>query len=235
MIYFKYLMYGIYMIIVRLKGIKYFFVKKFKGQEAADRYTQKTAYLWSKYTIKTIGIELDVVGLENIPNEPCVFIGNHTSILDIPIVFYTVNRMVGFIAKKEVLKVPVLGFWLRRGHCIPLDRENPREAIKVINEGVEKLKVGYSMMIFPEGTRNKEGAVGEFKKGSLKLATKAKSPIIPVSIDRAYRSFEKDRQFKPNKIKVVFGEPIRTDNISREDEKVLHEKVREVIIENLKE
>lgn len=233
MIYFKYLMYGIYMIIVRLKGIKYFFIRKFKGQEAADKYTQKTAYLWAKYTINTIGIELDVVGIDNIPEEPCVFIGNHTSILDIPIIFYTVDRTVGFIAKKEVLKAPVLGFWLRRGHCIPLDRENPREAIKVINEGVNKLNDGYSMAIFPEGTRNKEGLVGEFKKGSLKLATKAKAPIIPVSIDRAYRSFEKDRKFKPNKIKVVFGEPIRTENISREEEKVLHEKVRGIIIENL--
>lgn len=217
------------MLILRCKAVKHSWIKRRKGQEEADKYAQQTAYLWSKYTIKTIGIELEVKGLENIPEEPCVFIGNHTSILDIPIMFYTIDRMVGFIAKKEILKVPVLGTWLEKGHCIPLDRENPREAIKTINYGVELLKKGYSLAIFPEGTRSKDGELGEFKKGSLKLATKSKAPIVPIAIDRAYTSFEKNKKFEPSKIKVTFGKAINTAELTKEEERLLIDNLRNVI------
>ncbi|MCD2501730.1 MULTISPECIES: lysophospholipid acyltransferase family protein [Clostridium] len=217
------------MLNVRVKAIKHSWIKKYKGQEEADKYAQKTAYLWAKYTIKTIGIDLEVKGLENIPDEACVFIGNHTSILDIPIMFYTIDRLVGFVAKKEMLKAPVIGTWLEKAHCIPLDRENPREAIKTINYGVELLKKGYSLAIFPEGTRSKDGNIGEFKKGSLKLATKAKAPIVPIAIDRAYTSFEKDKKFKPSKIKVTFGNAISTAELTKEEEKTLNEDVRNII------
>ena len=235
MMYIKGFFYGIYMIYLRFKAVKHSWIKKHKGQEAADKYTQQTAYLWGEYTRKTIGIELEIVGVENIPKEACLFIGNHTSILDIPIIFCAVDRLVGFVSKKEVLKAPVLGTWLERAHCIPLDRDNPREAIKTINTGVELIKKGYSIAIFPEGTRSKDGKVGEFKKGSLKLATKSKAPIVPVAIDRAYRCFEKDKKFKPAKIKIEFGKPIRTDNLTKEEEKVLNDTVRDKIIKMLEE
>ena len=225
----KGILYGAYMLNIRVKAIKHSWIKKYKGQEEADKYAQKTAYLWAKYTIKTIGIDLEVKGLENIPDEACVFIGNHTSILDIPIMFYTIDILVGFVAKKEMLKAPVIGTWLEKAHCIPLDRENPREAIKTINYGVELLKKGYSLAIFPEGTRSKDGNIGEFKKGSLKLATKAKAPIVPIAIDRAYTSFEKDKKFKPSKIKVTFGNAISTAELTKEEEKTLNEDVRNII------
>lgn len=229
----KIIMYGFYMVGFRIKGFKYDYLKKFKGDKSAVEYISKTAYLWAKYTLDIIGVELEVEGRENIPKEATVFIGNHTSILDIPIILYTVERIVGFISKKEVLKAPIIGYWLKNSQCIPLDRENPREAIKAINEGVEKVKNGCSMVIFPEGTRSKDGNVGIFKKGSLKLATKAKAPIVPISIDRASRAFEEDRKFKPTKIKVVFGKPIYTDRLTREEEKEIADKVREVVVSNL--
>lgn len=230
----KIVFYGFYMILFRIKGFKYDYLKKFKDEKAAKDYISKTAYLWAKYTLNIIGIELDIEGKENIPERSVVFIGNHTSILDIPIILYSVGNIVGFISKKEVLKAPIIGYWLKRAHCIPLDRQNPREAIKVINEGVEKLKSGYSMAIFPEGTRSKTGEVGVFKKGSLKLATKAKAPIVPISIERASRAFEDERKFRATKIKVVFGKPIYTDELTREEEKEIAEKVRNVVISNLK-
>ena len=100
---------------------------------------------------------------ENIPTEPCVFISNHTSILDIPILFRTIGKPLGFIAKK-MLKVPVLGYWLEKAHCVPLDRSNAREAVKSISEGVKNIKEGFSMVIFPEGTRGKMGQVGELER-----------------------------------------------------------------------
>jgi 1-acyl-sn-glycerol-3-phosphate acyltransferase len=231
--FLKKLHYGLYMIGLRLKGFKYEYIKRTKGEKSALEYLQKVAYLWSKFTIKIIGIDLEVEGFENIPKETCVFIGNHSSILDIPILFYTTDRNLGFIAKKEILKTPIIGYWLRNSKCVPLDRENPRAAMSSINEAVKNIEEGNTMVVFPEGTRNKEGKVGGFKKGSLKLAIKSKAPIVPVSIDRASRAFEDTREFTPTKIKVVFGKPIDTRNLSKEEEKDLAEKIRNVIVSNL--
>ena len=232
--FLKKIYYGLYMIGVRIKGFKFGYIKKTAGENAAFKYLQKVAYNWSKFTMNIIGIDLDVHGFENIPEEACVFIGNHSSILDIPILFYTTNRNLGFIAKKEILKTPIIGYWLRNSKCVPLDRESSRAAIESINKAIKNIEEGNTMVIFPEGTRNKEGKVGEFKKGSLKLAIKSKAPIVPVSIDRASRAFEDTRKFTPTKIKVVFGKPIQTKDLSKEEEKDLAVNVRNIIISNLK-
>lgn len=229
----KTIKYGLYMVWFRIKGFKYAYLKKFKNDDLASNYVQKAAYLWSEFTIKTIGIEVDLKGKENIPDGPCVFVGNHSSILDIPLILYTSNKKLGFVSKKEMLKVPVVGFWISRSGSVALDRDNPRSAIKTINDGIESLKKGYSLGIFPEGTRNKEGKVGPFKKGSLKLATKSKMPIVPVSIDRASRSFEDKREFLPNRISVIYDKPIYTSSLSKEEEINLSENIRTIIMNNL--
>ncbi|WP_297429487.1 1-acyl-sn-glycerol-3-phosphate acyltransferase [Clostridium sp.] len=233
--FFKKIIYGFYMIWLRLQGFKFEYIRKIKGEVASLEYIKKIGYNWSKFTMNMIGIDLDVKGLENIPKETCVFIGNHSSILDIPILLYITDRNLGFIAKKEMLKTPIIGYWLRNSKCVPIDRENPRTAMVSINEAIKNIKEGNSMVIFPEGTRNKEGKVGQFKKGALKLATKSKAPIVPVSIDRASRAFEDNREFRPTKIKVVFGKTIDTKNLSKEDEGTLAEEIRNIIITNLDE
>lgn len=232
---FKLIQYFFYTVYTRLKGIKYEAIKKFKGEEAATTYAMKSITLWAEFTIRIIGIDLVVEGKENIPEGPCVFIGNHTSILDIPSVYSTAGRGIGFVSKMEMLKTPVIGYWIKRARCIALDRQNPRDAIKMINEGVQNLKAGYSMMIFPEGTRSLDGRPGEFKKGSMKLATKAKVPIVPVAIDGAFKSFEKDRKFQPSKIKVTYCKAIHTNNLTKDEEKLLSERVRQTIVEKLSE
>lgn len=231
--FFKKIIYGFYMLWVRIKGFKFNYIQKTKGEGEAQEYLKKTGYLWSKFTLNIIGIELEVKGTENIPKEQCVFIGNHSSILDIIILLNTIDKKMGFIAKKEILKTPIVGYWLKKSKCVPLDRENPRAAMLAINEAVKNIKEGSSMVIFPEGTRNKEGKVGVFKKGSLKLATKSQVKIVPVSIDRASRSFEDTRQFKPAKIKVIFGKSIDTSNLSKEEETNLAENIRNIIVANL--
>lgn len=231
---FKGIHYLGYMIVLRLKAIKLWYIRKTKGVEAGLEYSGNVGLAWSAYTVnKSLQMNVNIVGKENIPNEACCFIGNHTSILDIPLLMDSAGRAMGFIAKKEMLKTPVIGYWMQQYNCVPLDRENPREAIKVIQQGAANLKNGYSMCIFPEGTRSKDGKLGEFKKGSLKLATKAKAPIIPVAIDGAYRAFEIDRKFKSIDITVTFGKPIYTADLTREEEKELAEKVRNIIAKEL--
>lgn len=233
--FIKAITYGLYMIGLQLKAVKLFFIRKFKGREEGDKYVAKVAYAWSEYTVNKIAeMNVTVIGGENIPEGPCVFIGNHTSVLDCPLLMVAAKRSVGFIAKKELIKVPIIGYWIQQAKCVPIDRENVREAVKVINEGVQNIKDGHSMAIFPEGTRSKDGKLGEFKKGSMKLATKAKAPIVPVSMDRAYRAYEIDKKIKPIDITVTFGKPIYTENLTKEEERGLAEKVRMIIANYLK-
>lgn len=229
----KKIKYGAYMAGLRLKGFKYSYLLKYKGEEEAREYVKNTGRAWSKFTLDIIGIKVEVEGLENIPKEPCVFIGNHTSILDIPLIVHTVDRNIAFIAKKELEKTPIIGGWIKRSGSIFIDRKNPRTAIKAINNGVNNIKNGYSMTIFPEGTRSTTGEIGTFKKGSMKLATKAKVPIVPVSIEAASRAYEDTKTFVPTNIRVIYGEPIETKDLSKEEEQELNEKIRNIIIKNL--
>lgn len=231
--YLKGIWYGFYMIYFRLKGIKWWFVKKFQGDKEAEKYALKAGKAWCQFTVDIIGINITVKGKENLMDEPAVYIGNHTSILDIPILFVSADRMFGLIGKKEILKTPVIGYWMEKLNGIPLDRDDVRSAIKVIQEGCNKIKNGVSMGIFPEGTRSKDGTIGEFKGGSFKLATKTKSPIIPFAIDGAYRAFEIDRKFKPIDITITFLEPIYTKDLSKDDEKKLPMEVRSLIAKTL--
>ncbi len=231
---FKYIYYGLYMTGLALKIFKYWFVSMIKGEEAAIEYAFKTTKRWGNFTTKIVGMDIEVRGEENIPNEAVVFMGNHSSILDIALLLDVLKRDVGFIAKKEMKKVPVFSFWITKNKSLFLDRDDPREGVKIINKGVEQLKEGISMVIFPEGTRGNGGEPAEFKKGSMKLATKAKSPIVPFSISGTYESFEKTRRFTPNKVIITFAKPIYTDKITREELKDLNSIVRDIVVEELK-
>lgn len=233
MIIIKMIIYFFYMIYMSLKAIKLWIIKKTKGTRAGIDYSGKVAKDWARFTVKIIGLNITIKGKENIPQEPCCYMGNHTSILDIPILIDSVDKCMGFIAKKEMVHAPFLGYWMHQYNCVALDRENAREAIRSIKEGADNIKNGYSMGIFPEGTRSQDGKLKEFKKGSLKLATIAKAPIVPVTIEGAYRAYEKDRKIKPIDLTITFSEPFYTENLTREEEKALMDKVRGVIAKNL--
>ena len=112
-------------------------------KEASEKYKRKAALYWSRKTLDIIGIEYQVYGKENIPDRGCLYVSNHQSMLDIPLIMDAVGSPLGFIAKKELAKVPIINSWTKEINCIYLDRDNAREAVKTINEGVEKLKRGY--------------------------------------------------------------------------------------------
>ena len=224
------IIYFVYMVVMRIKSIKYYWLLHMKGLNTARDYVFNLYRKWSRFTIKIIGVQVIVEGLDNIPDEPFVLMGNHTSILDVPLLISSIDKDLGFIAKKEVLKIPLIGCWLEKGKNVALDRGNARQGVIAINEGIDNIKEGYSMVVFPEGTRSKDGSISEFKKGSMKLATKSKSKIVPVYIDRAFRSFEENRRFKPNTIKIIIEKPIETINLTKEDEKNLAGIVRDKII-----
>lgn len=227
--YIKYVRYVVYMLIMRLKGIKRDYIEKFKGEEEAWKYAQEVFRKLTYFTINIIGMEIEVEGFENIPDKTCVFMGNHQSILDIPVMRYSTQRTLDFVAKKELAKAPLIGYWITHVKSVTIDRDNIREGMKAINQAVNNIKDGYNFTIFPEGTRSKDGKIHEFKRGSIKIASKSKAPIIPVAIKGTSACFEDSKEFVPGKVKVIFGEAIETENISKEVERELMLRVEESV------
>ena len=159
------------------------------------------------------GITCEVRGLENIPKDRAVlYVGNHRSYFDIVMGYTTVPSPTGFIAKKEMIGIPLLNLWMEQMNCLFLDRANIKEGLKTILTGIEKVKGGVSMWIFPEGTRNESkdpADLMEFHEGSLKIAEKSGCPVIPVAITGTDDVFERHVPWiRKSHVIIEYGEPI---------------------------
>lgn len=180
------------------------------------------------------GTDIVVLGEENVPKDrPVMYVGNHTSYFDIVITYVRVPELTGFIAKKSMEKFPILNFWMRRVHCLFLDRDNVKEGLKTILAAIEKVKSGISIFIFPEGTRNKSPeTLMEFKGGSFKIAEKSGCPIIPVTLVNASDIFEDHIPFiKKTKVVIEYGAPIDMKTLEPEDKKHINAYVQNIIAE----
>ena len=185
--------------------------------------------------VKFTGSNVEVEGAENIPDGAVLFISNHPSLFDIAMFLGYIPRPAGFMAKIEISRIPILSKWMLEYNCLFLDRTNLRQSAKAINEGIAKLKSGISMIIFPEGTRSKSREMLEFKHGSFKLATKAKVPIVPVTMDGTHEIFERgDGRTHAANIKVIIHEPIETRDLTSEELAELPGKVQNLIASKLK-
>ena len=185
------------------------------------------------------GTKIEIIGLENVPKDRAVlYVGNHRSIFDILINYSLVPPLTGFVSKKEMKKYPFLNHWMKLMNCLFLDRDNIKEGLKTILEGVDKMKSGVSLFIYPEGTRAKRDEdMIEFKEGSFKLAEKSGAPIIPVAINNSSACFE-DHMPRVKKAHVVieYGKPIEVAELSKEEKKRLgahvHGIVKEMVMKN---
>jgi 1-acyl-sn-glycerol-3-phosphate acyltransferase len=194
------------------------------------KVVNKTASVWSRSVVNLSGANVTVEGLENLPEGPVVFIGNHQGNFDIPILLSFIDKPKAFIAKIETLKLPFVSSWMRQMRCVFMDRNDIRQSITAINQGVQYLKEGYSMVIFPEGTRSGSVEMGEFKAGSFKLATKSGVPIVPIAINGSYNIMgKKSLIVKPAEVSVKILKPIETAKLSKEELKTLHDRVYEEI------
>ena len=183
------------------------------------------------------GTKVDVIGRENIPDDqPVLYVGNHRSYFDIVIGYRLIKGECGFIAKKEMEKIPFLRRWMKNIHCLFLDRKNIKEGLKTILAGIDKVKHGISIWIFPEGTRNRDAGMMEFKEGSMKIAEKTGCPIIPVAITGTAEIFEKHIPWiKKSHVTVTFGKPIDIKTLEKDQKKFLGAYTRDVILSMLPE
>lgn len=169
------------------------------------------------------GVKIDAKGIENIPSDTaCLYVSNHNGFFDILVSYVKIHKVVGFVAKKEMKKIPFLNLWMYYVNCLFLDRTNLKEGLKTILEGVEQLKNGVSIFIFPEGTRSKDGKMLPFKEGSLKMGEKSNCPIIPVAMTGTADIFENQfPKLRKGRVTIQFGTPIIPSELEKEDKKFL--------------
>jgi 1-acyl-sn-glycerol-3-phosphate acyltransferase len=185
---------------------------------------------WSKYCVDVTGSQVEVVGLENVPTDRnVVYIGNHQGIFDIPLLLGYIPYQKAFISKIEILKIPMISDWMKLMKCVFLARKNPRQSIEAMHQGIENVKNGYSMVIFPEGTRNKGGPIKEFKPGSFKLAFQSGADVVPVTIDGTWKIYEEHNKIKPANIKLTIHPPVKTEGLSKEELKEIPAQVQKIV------
>lgn len=191
--------------------------------------------LWCiKTTLKLSMVPVRYIGLENIPkDEACMFVGNHQGSFDILSTYPCFPKKSIFISKIEFSRVPIMAQWMRRIHCLFMDRDDLKQSLKVILEAIDLIKKGYSIAIFPEGTRNKESEdLLPFKEGSFKIAQKTGCPIVPMAMTNMASVFERQLPWiVREEVIVEFGKPVYIDTLSKEDQKHLGQYMRELIIE----
>lgn len=182
--------------------------------------------------LKISGVTVTVIGEENVPKDSAVlYVANHRSYFDILLTYVRVPRPTGYIAKKEMLRYPLLVNWMKNLHCLFLDRKDIKEGMKTILEAIEKVKSGISICIFPEGTRNKTpDTFLPFHEGSFKIAEKAGCPIVPICINNSAGMFE-DHLPKIWKTHVVleYCPPVYIKDLPKEQRKFVGAHVKEII------
>ncbi len=171
----------------------------------------------------TTGSEVTYIGRENVPKGQAVlYVGNHNSYFDIVLTYSQCPDLTGYVAKSEMLKIPLLRDWMKRLYCLFLDRTDIKAGMRMILTGIDYIKKGISICIFPEGTRSKDGRMQSFKEGSLKMASKTGCPIIPMAITNSADIWERHPlKIKPCRVIVEYGEPIYPAELSKEEQKFL--------------
>jgi 1-acyl-sn-glycerol-3-phosphate acyltransferase len=194
--------------------------------------------LWSRLIVRVCGIDLEIQGLEHlVPGQSYVLISNHLSNFDIWCTLGFMPFPVHFVAKQELLRLPVFGRALQMSNHIVIDRKNPQAAIHRINRAAAHCAGGMGILFYAEGTRSRDGKVHEFKKGGVSLAINTQLPIVPLSISGT-------RKFLPRgcavvrpggRVRIVLDAPIPTAGLPFEARDALNEQVRQAVLRNFVE
>jgi 1-acyl-sn-glycerol-3-phosphate acyltransferase len=181
------------------------------------------------------GIRVIVEGREKIvPGVTYVFLSNHQGNFDGPVLVHCIPRDLKALIKMEMMRLPVLSLVLKQVRFVPIERTNPKKAREGIEQGARLLAEGKSFFAFPEGTRSRDGKMGEFKKGVFIMAIKAQVPIMPVTISGSAKIQPPGSySVRPGSIKVIFHDPIPTAGMGIEDRNHLVQLTRTAIASGL--
>ena len=196
---------------------------------------QGLAAWWARTIASASGVSVTVEGREILePGKPYIFAANHQSQFDICALQGFLGVDFRWLAKKELFQVPIWGAAMRKAGYIPIDRSHGRQAIKSLDEAAQKIGAGTSVIIFPEGTRSKDGSLQEFKAGAMVLAIKSGVDIVPVAISGTHAILPKGKLLaNPGRVLIRMGKPIEMKKYGAKDKHDLAKTVQEAVAEML--
>ena len=179
---------------------------------------------WSRMVLGGAGIRVDARG--DAAAGPVVYVANHQSMLDIPVLTLAIGAPFVFVARAGLGRLPIVGAILRRSRCVLVDRQSPGGAEAALDQAAERLAAGEAVLFFPEGTRSYGADLGTFYPGAFRLAERAGVPVVPVAVDGAWRLVnERDRTARPGRVTVRIGRPIPPQG----DADALSERARDAV------
>ncbi|MCD7826103.1 MAG: 1-acyl-sn-glycerol-3-phosphate acyltransferase [Clostridiaceae bacterium] len=230
---------AIYLVLYTIISIPLYLVLFFIGKRSPERkalISQKIViYCGFKPILRISGVKLTVKGTENIIRDhAALYVYNHRSYFDVLVGYSTAPYPTAFIAKKEIGKIPMVSRWMKFMNCLFLDRDDVKQGLQTILQGIELMKSGTSIYIAPEGTRNASDELLEFHEASFKLAEKSKCPIVPVALNNTDAVFEQHLPWiRSAHVIIEYCEPIYMDQLERSEKKRIGKTVREVLTERV--
>jgi len=194
------------------------------------------ARLWGRSILKFARVKVEVSGLEHVePGQGYVFVSNHLSYMDTPIVLASIPVDFRFLAKEELFKIPFMGDHLKRAGHIAVPLKDPRASVKTLSLAAKTIQsMGISLLIFPEGGRSDDGLLHEFKDGAAYLAIKAQAPVIPLAVIGTRKIMPMhSKKITSGKVKLIVGEPIPTTGLTTRDREELTAAMRDQIVKML--
>lgn len=198
--------------------------------DRSGRTTRELGGAWSRLLLRLLGVEVRVSGRENVPPGPAVYAANHASTLDIFVVFGHLPVDFRIIYKRSLSLIPLVGWAIRLGGHIPIDRSSPVRARRSIAAAARRIRGGTSVVVFPEGTRSRDGAVHRFKRGSFGLAIDTGVPVVPVSLVGVKSVVPHGlASVRPGAVGVVLHPPVPAAGRSPDEAEPLAEEVRTIV------
>lgn len=223
----RFIFVALFVILFLICSIPLFFIEWVIGKFNMDLKNRSSLAIvnWAfRCVLFFSGVKITVIGEENVPKDKAVlYVANHRSFFDIVLTYVRVPRPTGYVSKVEVLKVPLLCQWMKNLHCLFLDRTDIKKGLQTILEGIDKIKSGISICIFPEGTRNKVADTFlPFHEGSFKMAQKSGCPIVPICINNSSAIFEDHLpKIKRAHVIIEYCKPIDLNTLDKEDKKFI--------------
>ncbi len=201
-----------------------------------DMLSLRAVQFGFKMMLAITGVEVTVIGEENIPDVPSLFVANHRSFFDILLTYSRCKNLTGYVAKKEMEKIPLLSARMKYVNCLFLDRHSQKAGMQMILDAINHIKNGISIFIFPEGTRNEtdELSLMHFKEGSFRIATKTNCPIVPVALSNTSAIFEDQfPRIKKRAVIIEYCTPIYPSELTIDEKKKLGVTCQSIILEKL--
>jgi 1-acyl-sn-glycerol-3-phosphate acyltransferase len=199
--------------------------------DRSGRTTRAIGGAWSRVLLRLLRVGVSVSGLEHAPPGPAVYAANHASTLDIFVLFGHLPVDFRIVYKKSLSLVPLVGWAIRLGGHLPIDRRNPFRARRSLDEAAQRIRSGTSVVLFPEGTRSPDGSVRRFKRGSFSLAMEAGVPVVPVSLVGVKAVVPRGlSRIRPGTVGVVLHPPVPVAGRSPDDAEAFAEEVRAIVM-----